>query len=264
MTDVLGTADDHVSMATAADLLAGIGPHAPQARSAQFATGFQPLDDVLSGGIRAQDLVLLGGRPGVGKTVASLQWARWMAMQGDTALSPQLAATMLDEVRRLDVPDSPEEDRVITKREEEGNRYRFVSGDGAPGTIIDLHCEPDRARGTMGVGVVHHIALGVEYDGQAFHGWQRQPGHRSVQQTLEEALSKIADQPIKLLDFAVGPVPELHIVLHQLRQSPRVFCLDRGEFRLGLRNMRTELGRLVREERRRVRGLLLAILEILA
>ena len=42
-----------------------------------------------------------------------------MAHQGDTALSPQLAATMLDEVRRLDVPDSPEEDRVITKREEE-------------------------------------------------------------------------------------------------------------------------------------------------
>jgi DNA-binding NarL/FixJ family response regulator len=42
-----------------------------------------------------------------------------MAMQGDTALSPQLAATMLDEVRRLDVPDVPEEERVITKREEE-------------------------------------------------------------------------------------------------------------------------------------------------
>jgi len=42
-----------------------------------------------------------------------------MAVQGDTALSPQLAATMLDEVRRLDVPDTSEEDRVITKREEE-------------------------------------------------------------------------------------------------------------------------------------------------
>jgi DNA-binding NarL/FixJ family response regulator len=42
-----------------------------------------------------------------------------MAMQGDTALSPQLAATMLDEVRRLDVAETPEEERVITKREEE-------------------------------------------------------------------------------------------------------------------------------------------------
>ena len=42
-----------------------------------------------------------------------------MAVQGDTALSPQLAATMLDEVRRLDVPDTSDDDRVVTKREEE-------------------------------------------------------------------------------------------------------------------------------------------------
>jgi DNA-binding NarL/FixJ family response regulator len=42
-----------------------------------------------------------------------------LAVQGDTALSPQLAATMLDEVRRLDVPDTSDDDRVITKREEE-------------------------------------------------------------------------------------------------------------------------------------------------
>ena len=42
-----------------------------------------------------------------------------MAVQGDTAISPQLAATMLDEVRRLDLPDTVEDDRVVTKREEE-------------------------------------------------------------------------------------------------------------------------------------------------
>ena len=42
-----------------------------------------------------------------------------LAAQGDTALSAQLAATMLDEVRRLEVPDPAEEDRVITRREEE-------------------------------------------------------------------------------------------------------------------------------------------------
>ncbi len=42
-----------------------------------------------------------------------------MAAKGDTVLSPQLAATMLDEVRRLEVPNPAEEDRVITKREEE-------------------------------------------------------------------------------------------------------------------------------------------------
>jgi DNA-binding NarL/FixJ family response regulator len=41
-----------------------------------------------------------------------------MAASGETALSPQLAASMLDEVRKLDQP-ANEEDRVITKREEE-------------------------------------------------------------------------------------------------------------------------------------------------
>ena len=41
-----------------------------------------------------------------------------MAANGDTALSPQLAASMLDEVRRLDMAPSREE-RIVTKREEE-------------------------------------------------------------------------------------------------------------------------------------------------
>lgn len=41
------------------------------------------------------------------------------AARGDTALSPKLAATMLDEVRRLEAPDVPDDERIITKREEE-------------------------------------------------------------------------------------------------------------------------------------------------
>jgi DNA-binding NarL/FixJ family response regulator len=41
-----------------------------------------------------------------------------MAVSGETALSPQLAASILDEVRRLDRPSSDEE-RIVTRREEE-------------------------------------------------------------------------------------------------------------------------------------------------
>ena len=41
-----------------------------------------------------------------------------MAANGDTALSPQLAASMLDEVRKLDMAPTREE-RIVTKREEE-------------------------------------------------------------------------------------------------------------------------------------------------
>ena len=42
-----------------------------------------------------------------------------MASAGDTVLSPQLAKSMLDEVRRLDDKATLEEERLITKREEE-------------------------------------------------------------------------------------------------------------------------------------------------
>ena len=42
------------------------------------------------------------------------------------------------------------------------------------------------------------IALGIEYDGSQFYGWQRQSDVISVQQVLEQALSKIANQPIRV------------------------------------------------------------------
>jgi two-component system response regulator DegU len=41
------------------------------------------------------------------------------AVSGETTLSPALAASMLNEVRKLDAPEAAEEDRVVTKREEE-------------------------------------------------------------------------------------------------------------------------------------------------
>jgi glyoxalase family protein len=47
---------------------------------------------------------------------------------------------------------------------EAGNRFRFAAGDGQPGAIVDLVCEPGRMRGNMGVGVVHHIAYRAESD----------------------------------------------------------------------------------------------------
>ncbi len=41
------------------------------------------------------------------------------AVSGETTLSPALAASMLNEVRKLDAPEAAEEDRIVTKREEE-------------------------------------------------------------------------------------------------------------------------------------------------
>lgn len=43
------------------------------------------------------------------------------------------------------------------------------------------------------------LALGVEYDGSAFRGWQTQPGGETVQDTLESALSQIAGVSIDVV-----------------------------------------------------------------
>ena len=42
------------------------------------------------------------------------------------------------------------------------------------------------------------IALGLEYDGAAFCGWQTQPGGCGVQDHLEKALSILANAPIEV------------------------------------------------------------------
>ena len=46
---------------------------------------------------------------------------------------------------------------------------------------------------------VHRIALGIEYDGSKYYGWQRQNEVRSVQEKLEKALSQVANEPINVL-----------------------------------------------------------------
>jgi len=42
------------------------------------------------------------------------------------------------------------------------------------------------------------IAIGIEYDGRAYCGWQQQDEAPSVQETLERALSRVADAPVAL------------------------------------------------------------------
>ncbi|MCX7169749.1 MAG: tRNA pseudouridine(38-40) synthase TruA, partial [Proteobacteria bacterium] len=42
------------------------------------------------------------------------------------------------------------------------------------------------------------IALGIEYDGAAFHGWQSQPHGNTVQDALERALAEVAGASVRL------------------------------------------------------------------
>lgn len=44
------------------------------------------------------------------------------------------------------------------------------------------------------------IALGIEYDGSRYHGWQtQQPGVATVQTEVEAALSRVADHPLSVV-----------------------------------------------------------------
>lgn len=43
------------------------------------------------------------------------------------------------------------------------------------------------------------VALGIEYDGSNFYGWQSQKKGRTVQATLEHALSKVANHAVKVI-----------------------------------------------------------------
>ncbi len=80
----------HLGAATAAgalsmaEVLAGIEAEAGRGPggAGMLPTGFGVLDHVLEGGLRAGDLTLVGGHPGIGKTVMTLQWARNLALAG--------------------------------------------------------------------------------------------------------------------------------------------------------------------------------------
>jgi tRNA pseudouridine38-40 synthase len=41
------------------------------------------------------------------------------------------------------------------------------------------------------------IALGIEYDGTAYNGWQKQRSGTGVQELLERALARVADEPVE-------------------------------------------------------------------
>jgi glyoxalase family protein len=46
---------------------------------------------------------------------------------------------------------------------ESGNRFRY-SASGRIGDLVDIVCEPDRARGLQGAGTIHHVAFSTDTD----------------------------------------------------------------------------------------------------
>ena len=74
------------------------------------------------------------------------------------------------------------------------------------------------------------LAIGVEYDGAAYHGWQRQPHSTSVQETLQAALGRIADAPVELIcagrtDAGVHARAQVAHFDTEAQRSPRAWLL---------------------------------------
>ncbi|MEN6478178.1 MAG: DnaB-like helicase C-terminal domain-containing protein [Anaerolineales bacterium] len=67
---------------TAREVLTALSNVSPEqaVRRWPLPTGFLPLDEVIGGGLRAGELVVLGGPTGVGKTILALQMARNVAL----------------------------------------------------------------------------------------------------------------------------------------------------------------------------------------
>ena len=111
------------------DLLSGMRDNSRPATAVatRFPTGMQPLDDVLGGGFQPQDLVLITGRPGVGKTITALQWARATAMRDLDAIyvcyehSPQalLARLLALEIASAAAPEQMHAVDHLTQRAQE-------------------------------------------------------------------------------------------------------------------------------------------------
>jgi tRNA pseudouridine38-40 synthase len=77
---------------------------------------------------------------------------------------------------------------------------------------------------------MYRIAVGIEYDGSAFAGWQSQQSLRTVQRTLEGALGAVAAQPVSLVaagrtDAGVHARAQVAHFDSEAERSPRSWLL---------------------------------------
>lgn len=98
-----------------------------------YPTGFGILDRSIGGGLRSRNLTLVGGAPGVGKTIATLQWARNLAVAGVPAVFACYEhdeTTLLSRLLHLELGEMPTKDRMA----EDGRAARRMLGEVDSGT----------------------------------------------------------------------------------------------------------------------------------
>jgi len=102
-----------------------------------FPTGFAALDRVFGGGLRTRNLTLVGGAPGAGKTITTLQWARNIARDGGEvvfACYEHDESTLLSRLLHLELGELTTGERL----DEGGRKARIALGRVESG-FISLH-----------------------------------------------------------------------------------------------------------------------------
>jgi replicative DNA helicase len=135
-----------------ADYRVRSGSHSP---TRVWPTGFDLLDEQLSGGFRSGELILLGGPQGLGKTTWALQVARNVARSGRTVvmfsyehdLQTLLIRLVALEAGILGDPDAPPINRI---------RMSFEGSDGLSGSLTDRLS--DTAGGAKAIEIVQEYA----------------------------------------------------------------------------------------------------------
>ena len=106
----------------------------------------------------------------------------------------------------------------LTAAAEQGNRFRYAAPEG----VVDILCQPDARRGSMGTGTVHHIAWRAEND--------------SVQRDWRQALSADGYDVTPVLDrqyFHSIYYREPGGVLFEIATDPPGFAIDEPAAQLG-------------------------------
>ena len=90
---------------------------------------------------------LNGAAPGADSPVTEVQAVRRLHSVTLCVEAPEHTARLLTEIFHYEAVG------------EEAGRLRFRARSGGPAGIVDLLCQPDRMRGRMGAGTVHHVAF---------------------------------------------------------------------------------------------------------
>ncbi len=109
---------------------------------------------------------------------------------------------------------------------EDGNRFRYEVGEGGPGAMVDVLCQPDAPTGLVSVGTVHHVA------------W-RTPNYEQ-QKEWREALVKARLNVTPVIDrkyFHSIYFREPGGVLFEIATDPPGFTVDERLEELGTRLM---------------------------